>query len=67
MTTPAATPAAVKIGHGRQIHLALESARPFAFCKGLRVHRARKISDDLKAITCATCRARAVALGLLAA
>jgi hypothetical protein len=62
--TPAA-PAAIKIGQGREIHFTYEAHRPSAFCKGGRVHRARLYSNDLGKLTCAKCRARAVALGLL--
>lgn len=63
-------PAVVKIGRGIETHLAMPTAwlvRPSAYCKGLRTHRAFTVSADLSTITCAKCRARAVALGLIAA
>jgi hypothetical protein len=61
-------PAVVKIGHGLELHLALATtSRPTAYCKGLRAHRAFKVSADLSTISCAKCRAKAVHLGLLPA
>ena len=61
----------VKIGRGKEWHLANPTsaflARPFAFCKGLRMHRAFTVSLDLSTITCAKCRSRAVALGYVKA
>jgi len=64
---PPAQPSVVKIGHGKETHLSLSTSRPDAFCKGVRVHRAFTISLDLSTISCAKCRARAIALGLLPA
>jgi len=67
-TAPAA-PTVVMVGRGRELHLSLPSAagRPSAYCKGLRTHRAFTVSADLTAVTCANCRARAVALGYIKA
>lgn len=68
-TTPTQTSehVVVRVGFGKESHLATVVGRPFAFCKGLRAHRARKLSDNLATITCSKCRNRAVALGLIAA
>lgn len=64
---PPAQPSVVKIGKGNETHLALTTSRPDAFCKGVRVHRAFKVSSDLSTISCAKCRAKAIALGLIVA
>jgi hypothetical protein len=62
------TPCVVKIGGGREYHFSFEQKpRAFAFCKGLRSHRAIKITDNLSVITCAKCRAKAISLGLITA
>ena len=66
--TPTRPPSVVMIGRGKELHLALPSSvagRPSAYCKGLRAHRAFTVSADVSKVTCAKCRARAVALGYI--
>lgn len=56
----------VGIGGGSEYHLAISSTGlSRAYCKGMRTHRAFKVSDDLGTITCQKCKARAVKLGLI--
>ena len=67
MNAPTSLPIAVKIAGGKHIHLALDgSARPFAFCKGLRSHRSINIGVSLEKISCKKCRKKAESLGLVA-
>ena len=59
-------PCVVKVGAGREYHFSFDQKpRAAAFCKGLRSHRSIKITDDLAAITCSKCRAKAISLGLI--
>ena len=58
----------VGIGGGSEHHLAVSSrGLNSAYCKGMRTHRAYKVSEDLGTITCQKCKARAVKLGLIKA
>lgn len=59
-------PAVVKIGKGKETHLAVNPGiRAVAYCKGMRVHRAFVVSDDLNRITCEKCLHQARRLGLV--
>lgn len=56
----------VGIGNGSERHLSTSRTGLLnAYCKGMRTHRAFKVSDDLSTISCDKCKARAIKLGLI--
>lgn len=52
----------VRIAGGKETHFSFSDPHPAAFCKGLRSHRARDVSDKLGDITCKKCRHKAYSL-----